>query len=87
MVFSAKRDDPSGWVAAGRAYQRFALRATLAGLQHAFVNQAVEVPVVRHELQSLLRLGSRRANLIVRFGRGPEMPRSLRRPIEDVIST
>jgi hypothetical protein len=85
VVFSSDRDDPSGWVAAGRAYQRFALKATEAGLQHAFVNQAVEVPGMRAELQSLLNLGPRRANLVVRFGRGPQMPRSPRRPVRDVI--
>jgi hypothetical protein len=86
-IFSATKDNPTGWVAAGRAYQRFALTATLAGLQHAFVNQAVEVPSIRAQLQSMLGLGDRRANLIVRFGPGPFMPRSLRRPVDDVIIT
>jgi hypothetical protein len=84
-IFTASEDNPAGWVAAGRAYQRFALAATLAGLQHAFVNQAVEIPSVRAQLQSSLGLGDRRANLIVRFGAGPSMPRSLRRPVDDVI--
>lgn len=87
VVFSAATDDPAGWVAAGRAYERFALAATRAGLQHAFVNQAVEVPAQRAELQSYLGLGQRRADLIVRFGRGPTLARSLRRPVEDVIDT
>ncbi|MCF7990611.1 MAG: hypothetical protein K9M02_09220 [Thiohalocapsa sp.] len=31
------------------------------------------------------QLGSARAHLVVRFGRGPEMPRSLRRPLHEVI--
>ena len=84
-VFSAATDDPAGWVAAGRAYERFALAATRAGLQHAFVNQAVEVAAQRTQLQSYLGLGSRRADLIVRFGRGPTLARSLRRPVDDVI--
>jgi hypothetical protein len=84
-VFVAASDNPAGWIAAGRAYQRFALQATLDGLKHAFVNQAVEVPGVRHELGALLGIGDRRPNLVVRFGRGPEMPRSLRRATDDVI--
>lgn len=84
-VFSAQSDDPAGWVAAGRAYERFALAATNAGLQHAFVNQAVEVPAQRAQLQSLLGFGHRRADLIIRFGRGPKLPRSLRRPVDDVL--
>ncbi len=87
VVFSAATDDPAGWVAAGRAYERFALAATYAGLQHAFVNQAVEVPAQRTQLQSLLGLGQRRADLIIRVGRGPTLLRSLRRPVDDVIIT
>jgi hypothetical protein len=85
VVFSAATDDPAGWVAAGRAYERFALAATRAGLQHAFVNQAVEVPAQRAQLQSYLGLGARRADLIIRIGRGPTLARSLRRPVDDVI--
>jgi hypothetical protein len=60
IVFVAPTDDPGGWVSAGRAYQRFALQSTLDGLQHAFINQAVEVAAVRKEVQNLLGLGSRR---------------------------
>jgi hypothetical protein len=85
VVFSAATDDPAGWVAAGRAYERFALAASGAGLQHAFVNQAVEGPAQRALLQSTLGLGTRRADLIIRFGRGPALPRSLRRPVDDVL--
>jgi hypothetical protein len=85
ILFSADRDDPWGWIAAGRAYERFGLAATLEGLQHAFVNQAVEVATTRVALQSILGLGTRRVDLIIRFGRGPEMPRSLRRPVNEVL--
>jgi hypothetical protein len=85
VVLVAAANDRAGWIAAGRAYQRFALQATMEGLKHAFVNQAVEVPTVRQELGALLGVGDRRPNLVLRFGRGPEMPRSLRRAPEDVI--
>ena len=78
-------DDPWGWIAAGRAYERFGLAATLEGLQHAFVNQVVEVATARVALQSILGLGTLRADLIGRFGHGPEMPRSLRRPVKEVL--
>lgn len=84
-IFVAETNDKAGWVAAGRSFQRFALQATADGLKHAFVNQAVEVKDVRSQLQALLNLGERRPNLIVRFGRGPEMPRPLRRRVEDVL--
>jgi hypothetical protein len=85
-VFTADRDDKAGWIAAGRACQRFALQATLDGVKHAFVNQAVEVPEMRRDLHTQLGLGERRPDLVVRFGHGPEMPRSLRRRPAAVIA-
>jgi hypothetical protein len=42
---------------------------------------------MRRELQGLLGLGERRPNLVVRFGYGPAMPKSLRRRAGDVIVT
>jgi hypothetical protein len=87
IAFIAPSDNRAGWAAAGRAYQRFALQATVDGLKHAFVNQAVEVPDVRRELRSLLGAGERRPSLLVRFGLGPPMPRSLRRSVQDVLVT
>lgn len=85
VVFVAASDDPRGWVDAGRAYERFALQATAEGLKHSFVNQTVEVVPMRERLKTLLGLGERRPNLVVRFGYGPTMPMSLRRPVEDVL--
>jgi len=85
VVFVAADDHRQGWFAAGRAYQRFALQATVDGLQHAFLNQAVEVPAVRGALQSLLGIGGRRPNLVVRYGYGPPMPKSLRRSVDAVM--
>lgn len=85
LAFIAPRNDKPGWTAVGRACQRFALQATLEGLKHAFVNQAVEVPGLRRELASLLGAGERRPSLLVRFGFGPPMPRSLRRNVQDVL--
>lgn len=83
-VFMAASDDRAGWVAAGRAYQRFALQATVLGVRHAFVNQAVEVPAQRARLVALLGLGGR-PDLVVRFGYGDALPMSLRRPVDDVV--
>lgn len=85
VVFVAASDDKEGWFNAGRAYQRFALQATVDGLKHAFINQPVEVPAVRPALQSLLGVGDRRPNLVVRYGYGPVMPKSLRRSVDAVI--
>jgi hypothetical protein len=72
-------------VKVGRSYQRFALQATVLGLKHAFLNQAVEVPEFRSQLATLLGIGENRPNLLVRFGYSAAMPRSMRRPLVDVM--
>ncbi|MDN4999834.1 hypothetical protein ACFQZO_02895 [Bradyrhizobium sp. GCM10027634] len=62
------------------------MQATARGLKYAFVNQPVEVPRLRRQLAAYLDLGSRRPDLVVRFGAGPELPKSLRRPVAQVIA-
>ncbi len=84
-VFYSAKSDRAHWVAAGRAYQRFALEATALGLKHAFINQPVEVPHLRSQFAAFLGIGDQRPDLVVRFGYGTAMPRSLRRPIDSVI--
>jgi nitroreductase len=84
-VLYSEADDRRHWIEAGRSYERLALQATALGLRTAFINQPVEVPELRPQLASVLGIGHRRPDLIVRIGRGPEMPRSLRRPVQQVI--
>lgn len=84
-IIHSDRDDPAHWVQAGRACQRFALQATALGIRHAHLNQPVEVASTRPQLQSLLGLGERRPDMVLRFGFAPPMPRSLRRPVAAVI--
>ncbi|MDI1364122.1 MAG: hypothetical protein PSX79_04535, partial [bacterium] len=85
-VFTGPSDDPAGWVAAGRAFTRFALTATARGLKLAFLNQPVEDPRTRAELAAWQGDPVRRPDLVVRFGEGPAMPRSLRRPVSAVLA-
>ncbi len=85
-VFFSETDDRKHWVEAGRCYERFALQATALSLRTAFINQPVEVPALRTQFADLLGLGARRPDFVVRVGRGPEMPRSYRRPLEQVIT-
>ena len=84
-VFVSDASDKTHWVETGRCFQRFALQATALGIRNAHLNQAVEVAAVRPQLATLLSIGNRRPDLVVRFGRGPEMPRSLRRPVDSVL--
>ncbi|MFM9935508.1 MAG: Acg family FMN-binding oxidoreductase [Novosphingobium sp.] len=84
-VFVGAGADPASWVAVGQACQRFALQATALGLKCAFINQPVEVPQLRPELAALIGMPGRRPDLVMRFGYGPKLPWSPRRPVASVI--
>lgn len=84
-VFVGEADDKAHWVEVGRAYERFALQATALGIRNAFLNQPVEVVAVRSPFATTLGLTGQRPDLVVRFGRGPTLPRSLRRPVDAVM--
>ncbi|WBL82529.1 Tat pathway signal protein [Bradyrhizobium xenonodulans] len=87
VVLAADRSDRSHWVAVGRACQRFGLQATALGLKYSFVNQPVEVAALRPQFATLLGLGDRRPDVVMRFGAGPDLPKSLRRPPELVMQS
>jgi len=84
-VFVGLAADKAHWVEVGRAYERFALQATALGIRNAFLNQPVEVAAVRSPFAAALGIGGQRPDLVVRFGRGPAMPQSLRRPVQAVL--
>jgi hypothetical protein len=84
-VFVAQKEDREHWILAGRACQRFALQATALGLKHAFINQPVEVARLRPKLANLIGLPDRRPDLVLRFGNGPSLPYSARRPIDETM--
>jgi hypothetical protein len=85
-VFVGKTASKAHWVEVGRCYERFALQATALGIRNAFLNQPVEVAPLRPQFAAALGLGEQRPDLVVRFGRGPALPRSLRRPVEAVLA-
>jgi hypothetical protein len=85
-VFVAQREDQDHWVRAGRACQCFALQATALGIRCAFINQPVEVAGLRPELAQLAGMPGRRPDIVMRFGYGPSLPFSARRPTAAVIA-
>lgn len=84
-VFVGLSADKSNWVDVGRCYERFALEANALGIRNAFLNQPVEVPSVRPAFATALGLSGQRPDVVVRFGRGPTLPPSLRRPVQAVL--
>lgn len=85
-VFVAAQADKAHWIATGRAFERFALQATALGVRSAHLNMPVEVAALRPGFASALGLGGQRPDLVVRFGRGPALPPSLRRPLQQVLT-
>lgn len=84
-IFVSSCNDKTAWVEAGRVYQRFALQATVLDIRTAFINQPIEVRSLRPQFESWLNLKTEHTLLIVRYGHGPTVPFSLRRPIDDVM--
>lgn len=87
MLFVSQKNDKAAWIETGRAYERFALLSTALNIKNAFMNQPCEVPELRAQVQSHLNLNGAFPQLLARFGHSPAMPRSLRRPVEQVLVT
>jgi hypothetical protein len=85
MLFTTDRADPRGWVHLGRSFERVALTATTLDIKQAHMNMPCEVPALREELRRLLELGEAHPLLLLRIGYGKPMPRSPRRPLEQVL--
>ncbi|TKA96483.1 Tat pathway signal protein [Cereibacter changlensis] len=85
-VFVAEQADPAHWIRVGKSFERFALQAAVLGIRTAHVNQPVEVPALRTEFARWLGMPGARPDLVVRFGRAPAMPMSLRRPVSAVLA-
>ena len=84
-VFVSEIESPAQWIDVGRCYERFALQSAALGIRNAMLNQPVEVSALRPQFASFLGIGGRRPDLVVRFGRGPKLPPSLRRPVDAVL--
>jgi hypothetical protein len=86
-VIYSEINDTRHWFEAGRVYERLALQAAALDLRTAFINQPVEVAELRPLFAQSLGLDAQRPDLVVRIGRGPRAPKSLRRPIDDVVAS
>lgn len=84
-IFVSETDNRAQWVEVGRSYERFALQSAALDIRNAMLNQPVEVSGLRTQFATFLGVRGGRPDLVVRFGRGPKMPPSLRRPIDAVL--
>lgn len=85
VVVVSQSDDKDAWVRVGQVYERLALTFTTLNIKSAFLNQPVEVTDVREQFKSALGLGAAWPQLLLRYGYAAVMPRSLRRPIDQVL--
>jgi hypothetical protein len=83
-VFATPGDGPADWLAAGRALARVFLKLTAAGATAAFLNQPVEVETLRPRLRQAIGTNAM-PQLLMRFGYGPKIDASVRRPIDEVL--
>lgn len=85
VVVTSETDDKAAWVRTGQVYERLALTMTSLNIKSAFLNQPIEVAALRGQFQSALGFGAALPQLLVRFGYADVLPRSLRRPVEQVL--
>lgn len=85
-IFVSDAENPAQWIEVGRCYERFALQSAALGIRNAMLNQPVEVSALRPQFATFLGVGGRRPDLVARFGRGPKLPPSLRRPVDAVLT-
>jgi hypothetical protein len=85
IVVASQSDDKTTWIRTGQVYERLALRMTTLNIKSAFLNQPIEVTNVRGQFQNAVGLGNALPQLLLRFGYAAAMPRSLRRPVEQVL--
>lgn len=81
-VLTTPGDRPLDWLRAGQALQRVLLVATAHGVSASFLNQPLDLRDMRHRCDPRHRRGH--PQMIIRFGYGPAVPRSPRRPAAEL---
>lgn len=85
VCISTQRDDAPAWLSAGQALERVLLEAANAYFDASYLNQPLEIAVLRAQVHALMG-GERHPQLLLRMGTGAPPPaRPPRRPVEDVL--
>ncbi len=85
ICISTSTDDASAWLAAGQALERLLLVAANAGITASYLNQPIELTLLRERLGATLAMDAV-PQLLLRVGRGKPAPHSPRRPLAEVVS-
>lgn len=84
-LFIAESNNKQSWINVGRSFQRVALKATSLNIKHAHINMPCEEIEIRTKLQKHLGLKNEQPLLLLRIGYSYPMPKSYRRPVEEVM--
>jgi hypothetical protein len=82
-VLATAADDPAAWLHAGQALQRVLLVACLRGLAASFLNQPLDVPEIRRDMEHRGFHGA--PQMILRLGYASGAVSTPRRPISSVL--
>jgi len=83
-VLGTAGDGQRDWLAAGRALERVLLRAAVEGVAASYLNQPIEVPELRFDVQVLTGYMGY-PQLVLRLGYDGEAKPTPRRPAEEVL--
>ena len=86
-ILSSEGDEKLSWVKTGIVFEKIMLTATKLGLSIAFLNQPIEVPELRRELQNLLKMAEL-PQLLFRIGYAKAKTKTKhtpRRELEEVV--
>ncbi len=85
LLLGTADDGPAAWLRAGEALERVWLELTRLAYAASPLTQVIEIGETNNRLRSDLQLAMHPA-VLLRAGRAPEVPRSRRRNLSDVIS-
>jgi len=83
-VLATRFDGPIEWLRAGQAMERVLLEATAHGVATSLLNQVIEHEGLRWQINDPL-VPWRRPQTVIRFGYGPPVPPTPRRPISEIV--
>ncbi len=84
-VLESETDHPQAWLQTGQALGHLLLRITAAGLAASFLNQPIEIPALRSQLQELLKT-EQFPQIILRLGYGKTVQPIPRRSVDEILA-